>query len=145
LLHVLREKRLLLILDNCEHLLDGPSSSPSSGSGGASGQGVELVLEILQAAPLVQLLATSRERLNVRGEHVYVVEGMEYAAEDASTSSAVRLFAQTAQRVLPDFTLKAEHLVHVLRICDLVQGMPLGLELAAAWVEMLPVETIAAE
>jgi predicted ATPase len=129
LLHFLHDKRLLLILDNFEHLLDG----------------VELVLEILQTAPLVQLIATSRERLKVRGEHVYVVEGMDYQAEDTATSSAIRLFVQSARRVRADFKVSEEKLPLLLRICDLVQGIPLGIELAAAWVEMLPLKTIAAE
>jgi predicted ATPase len=145
LLHFLHNKRLLLILDNFEHLLDSPSPSPSSGSGGASGQGVELVLEILQTAPLVQLLATSRERLKVRGEHVYIVEGMEYQAEDPASSPAIRLFVQSARRVRADFKLSEEKLPLLLRICELVQGMPLGIELAAVWVELLPLERIAAE
>ena len=103
------------------------------------------MLDILQAAPLVQLIATSRERLKVRGEHVYVVEGMDYRAEDRATSSAIRLFVQSARRVRADFKLSEAKLPLLLRICDLVQGMPLGIELAAAWVEMLPLETIAAE
>jgi DNA-binding SARP family transcriptional activator/predicted ATPase len=129
LLHFLRDKRLLLILDNFEHLLEG----------------VELVLDILQTAPLVQLIATSRERLKVRGEHVYLIEGMDYRAEDRATSSAIRLFVQSARRVRADFKLSEDKLPLLLRICELAQGMPLGIELAAAWVEILPLERIAAE
>jgi DNA-binding SARP family transcriptional activator/predicted ATPase len=129
LLRFLHDKRLLLILDNFEHLLEGS----------------ELVVEILQTAPLLHIIATSRERLNVRGEQIFLVEGMEYATADAATSSAVRLFIQCARRVLPGFKLSQENSRLILRICELVQGMPLGIELAAAWVEMLPLETIAAE
>ena len=129
LLHALSDKRMLVILDNFEHLLDG----------------VDVVLEILQAAPRVQLIVTSRERLNVRGEHIYVVEGMGYQAEDTVTSPAIRLFLESARRVRDDFTVSDEMLPLLRHICDLVQGMPLGIELAAAWVEMLPLTTIAAE
>src|SRR6185295_7491055 len=129
LLRFLHDKRLLLILDNFEHLLEGS----------------ELVVEILQTAPLLHIIATSRERLNVRGEQIFLVEGMDYQAEDAAASSAVRLFIQCARRVLPGFKLSQENSRLILRICELVQGMPLGIELAAAWVEMLPLETIAAE
>jgi predicted ATPase len=97
----------------------------------------------------VQLIATSRERLNVRGEHLYSVQGMDYAPsatlESAATSSAVRLFAQSARRAQPAFSLDASNLATVLRICKLVQGMPLGLEQAAAWIETLPLEEIATE
>lgn len=134
LLHVLRDKRLLLILDNFEHLL-GPG--PSSGA--------ELVVEMLQHAAGLQLIVTSRERLNVRGEQLYVVEGMEYAAASPAASSAVRLFVQSVRRALPGFKLNDANLPHVLHICQLVQGMPLGIELAAARVEMLPLEMIASE
>jgi Bacterial transcriptional activator domain/AAA domain len=128
LLRFLRDKQLLLILDNFEHLLDG----------------VELILEILQTAPLVKLIVTSREQLKVRGKHIYVIEGMDYQAEDTTASSAIKLFVQSARRVRADFQLSEEKLPHLLRICDLVQGMPLGIELAAAWVEMLPLEAYVA-
>jgi predicted ATPase len=132
-LHALSDKRLLLILDNFEHLLDG----------------VDIVVDILEAAPSVAIIATSRERLNVRGEHYYSLQGLTFeptkALADAANMEAVRLFVQSAQRVQPDFELSAANISDVLRICQLVQGMPLGLELAAAWTETLPVKVIAAE
>lgn len=132
LLRFLRDKHMLLILDNFEHLHDG----------------VGLVLDILDAAARVQVLATSRERLNVRGEQLIVVEGLSYISEVASAadaSPAARLFAQNARRVQPSFQLDERNLPDVLRICRLVQGMPLGLELAAAWAELLTVREIAYE
>jgi len=148
LLRFLRDKQMLLVLDNCEHLLDGPSS-PSTGSGTSSGQGVGLVVEILQAAPRVQILATSREQLHVRGEQLYVVQGLAYTLDaplaEAATSPAMRLFVQCARRVRSSFSLNAANLADMVRICQLVQGMPLGLELAAAWAETLPLDLIAAE
>lgn len=133
LLRFLRRRRLLLILDNFEHLLDG----------------VALLVHILETAPGVQLLTTSHQRLNVQGEQIYLVQAMDYEPQaglsDVAHSSAVRLFVQRAQRSQLDFHLNETNLAAVLRICQLVHGMPLGLELAAAWVEMLSLAEIAAE
>jgi predicted ATPase/tetratricopeptide (TPR) repeat protein len=115
-----------------------------------------VVVEILQAAPRVRIIATSREPLGVRGEQRYVVEGLAYAASapaadatalpaDEATLPAVRLFVQSARRAQPSFAPDPATLPALLRICGLVQGMPLGLELAAAWTPLLPLEEIAAE
>jgi predicted ATPase/DNA-binding SARP family transcriptional activator len=133
LLQFLRSKHLLLILDNFEHLLEG----------------AELVVALLQQAPRLQILATSRARLNLRGEQIYVVQGLEYGAEampeEAATSAAVRLFAQAARRARPGFQVSEAKLPELLRICRLVYGMPLAIELAAAWAEMLSLAEIAQE
>jgi predicted ATPase len=133
LLNFLQMRRLLLILDNVEHLLEG----------------VPLIVKILQSAPDVQLLTTSRAQLNVQGEQLYFVQEMDYSAEatlaEATQSSAVSLFVQRAQRAQVDFHLHEDNLPYVLHICRLVQGMPLGLELAAAWVGMLSLAEIVAE
>jgi len=133
LLQFLRAKQMLLVLDNFEHLLDG----------------VGLVAEILQTAPRVQLLATSRERLNVRGEQLYLLQGLEYALDatlaEAAAAAAVRLLVQNVHRVQPNFKLSEANLPAILQICQAVQGMPLGLELAAAWAETLPLAAIATE
>lgn len=129
----LRDKHMLLVLDNFEHLLDGAA----------------LVGELLQAAPGVQVLATSRERLNLRGEQRYLVQGLAFdpAASDAAADElpAVKLFVQNARRVQPYFRLAPDNLADVLYICRLVLGMPLGLELAASWVTLLPPGAIAAQ
>ncbi len=133
LLAYLRPRHLLLILDNFEHLLAGTA----------------LVAAILQQAPGVQLLITARERLNLAGEQLYTVHAMDYAPQStlavARTASAVRLFVERAQRGQPTFQLGEENLAAVRQICRLVQGMPLGLELAAAWVELLSLTEIIAE
>jgi predicted ATPase/DNA-binding SARP family transcriptional activator len=133
LVRFLRDKHMLLVLDNFEHLRDGAG----------------LVVDILEAAPRVQILATSRERLKVRGEHLFVVEGLPYTPAHTALADievpAARLFAQSARRSLPSFQLDDLNLPDVQRICRLVQGMPLGLELAAAWVELLPLHEIAEE
>lgn len=132
----LRNKHLLLILDNVEHLLQESSE-------------IDWLVTFLQAAPGVQILATSRERLNLRGEHLYHVQPLAFSERaslaEAATAPAIRLFVQGAQRNAADFTLTSANLPNVLRICRLVQGMPLGLELAAANVGLLPLADIASE
>ena len=145
LLEYLRQKEVLLILDNCEHLLDGDGDT-----GG-------LVKEILQAAARVKVLATSRLRLGLPEEHLVLLAGMDApghdtandaaldAAHRALQSSAVQLFLQGARRVCPNFELSPGDVQPVIHICRLVQGMPLAILLAAAWVELLSLTEIAAE
>jgi predicted ATPase/Tfp pilus assembly protein PilF len=152
LLHVLRQKELLLVFDNFEHLLAPLTPSPvANGNGSAT----ELLTAILQQAPGVTMLATSRERLNVQGEWVFDVGGLEtpaepYRAGEEQTAafeaySAVALFLQTARRVQKGFEPTAAERAAIVRICQLVQGMPLALELAAAWVRVLSCREIAQE
>jgi predicted ATPase/DNA-binding SARP family transcriptional activator/tetratricopeptide (TPR) repeat protein len=134
LLNYLREKEMLLALDNFEHLL--PDCA--------------LIEQILNRAPGVILLATSRERLNLREERVYRLEGLTYPNTDepdpdVESYSAVALFTHCAQRVDRRFTLDAHTRPDVLRICRLVEGIPLALELAAAWVDTRACSNIAAE
>ena len=142
LIDYFREKQVLLLLDNFEHLLAGTG----------------LVNEILRAAPGVKVLVTSRARLNLRVETVYVLRGMAYQNvtsmdtlqesqrfQDQSAYSAIRLFVGSAQRVRPDFEIHSGNLNHITRICRLVGGMPLGIELAAAWAGMLSTEEIVNE
>lgn len=128
----LRDKQALLVLDNFDHLLEG----------------VGIIVELLESAPGLQFIVTSRERLNVPSEHVYVVHGLDYGespSQHATPASATRLFAQCVRRVQPDFAVRDENLHAVTRICKLVEGMPLGIELAAAWADMLPLDEIARE
>jgi predicted ATPase/DNA-binding CsgD family transcriptional regulator len=131
-LHYLQNKHLLLVLDNFEHLLDG----------------AEFLSILLENCPDLKLLVTSRERLHLREEWVYEVTGLRVPAQLNGTEienySAVQLFAQTARRVRPGFSLPDE-LTDVVRICKLVEGMPLALELAAAWVRALSCAEIVAE
>lgn len=133
LLNYLREKRMLLVLDNFEHLLEG---------GG-------LLAELLQQAPEVKLLVTSRERLNLQGEWLFNLQGLPvpppYQVERAEAYSAVALFVQSARRAQVGFVLKAEDRPAVSRICQLVEGLPLAIELAAAWVSVLTCREIAQE
>jgi predicted ATPase/DNA-binding SARP family transcriptional activator len=136
LLDYLRSKQLLLIVDNFEHLLAG----------------AELLSQILQEAPHVTILATARERLNLQEEWVYTVEGLAFppAAHAHSVAqldnySAVALFLQRARQVVSGFTPTAAELVDIARICQLVEGMPLGVELAAPWIRSLHCAEIAQE
>ena len=133
LLDYLKRKSLLLILDNFEHL---------SRAG-------DLVLGILNTASNVQILVTSRERLHLRGEQVYPLQGLTFphgnGQEELLRYSAAQLFLQYLRLGQPDFTLEAEDRVHLARICQLVGGMPLALSLAAGWAALLPLAEIAEE
>lgn len=139
LLDYLQEKKMLLIVDNFEHLIGG----------------VNLINEILQTAPNIQVITTSREKLNLSGETIFNLGGMTVPdleasqatnySQDISENSAVKLFIQGAQRIQPNFELEGDDLSHVVHVCRLVQGMPLGILLAAAWVEMLTPKEIADE
>jgi predicted ATPase len=155
LLDYLREKSKLLIMDNFEHLL----TSPEPGQG----DGASVVTDVLQKAPRVKVLTTSRARLNVQGECLLHLAGMDFPKplpqagaetpedpvlslpKDAADYSAVKLFLQSARRMKPGFELAAGDLKYVARICRLVQGMPLGILLAAAWLTMLTPAEVAAE
>jgi len=128
LFNYLRTKQILLVLDNFEHLLDGS----------------DLVSRLLQAAPQLQILVTSRERLRLQGEQVFPIEGL-MVNETAVSDDARTLFVQAARRLQPDFAATAANLPALNQICRLVEGMPLALELAAAWVDMFTLEDIAAE
>ncbi len=124
LLNYLRDKEMLLVLDNFEHLL-----IPSRAA-----QAVELVLEILQQSPEVKMMITSRQRLNLRWEWVLEVRGLSYPDERGSSESdygAVNLFLQSARRAHRR-SLEGE-MADVVHLCRLLEGLPLGIELAAAW------------
>ena len=107
--------------------------------------GVGDIIRLLQAAPKLKVLATSRARLNVQSEQLFPLDGLDFPADPVSAppSSAEQLFVQAARQVRPDFQVTAENGPAIARICRLVQGMPLGILLAAAWVEILsPVEIV---
>ncbi|MGQ0604751.1 MAG: helix-turn-helix domain-containing protein [Anaerolineales bacterium] len=130
LLNYLRDKHMLLIFDNCEHLLDA----------------ADWASELLRAAPQVKLIATSRERLNLPEEWVLALTGLSVPIDSASLDAAsVRMFVKAAQRAKVGFTLTEADRSHVTRICQLVDGLPLGIELAAAWVRTLTCAEIAHE
>ena len=132
LFNYLKKRKLLLILDNFEHL---------------NHEGA-LVADLLAAAPAIKLLATSRETLPLQAAYFYAVQGLSYPSaqqrgiEGATVMDAVHLFAQSAQRHQPTFAL-SQQLESVIAICRLVGGMPLALELAAAWLKSLSCAQIA--
>lgn len=130
LINYLRQKQMLLILDNFEHLISGCT----------------VVSDILRGAPHVKIMVTSRQQLPLRGDTRLNLLGMDVGqganAHQALAASAVRLFLQSAQRSQPEFVLDDENFQLVLAICTLVQGMPLGIELAASWVDTLTLEEI---
>ncbi len=133
LLNFLREKSLLLILDGFEYLIEETA----------------LLADVVTEAAGVKLLATSRERLQLRFESFYECGGMQVptlaGADDARSFGAVRLFETSARRARPDFELADEDVAAVVDICRLVMGMPLGIELAAAWIAMLSPKEIVDE
>ncbi len=132
LLTAIREREMLLVLDTFEHLLDG----------------IDLLVAILNNALNVKLLVTSREVLNIQDEWLYPLRALGVPSTDTigdlSNHSAVVLFAERARQMCPDFRLEHQQEA-VIRICQLVDGLPLALELAAAWTRTLSCATIADE
>jgi predicted ATPase len=133
LVDALRDQALLLLLDNFEHML------PAAG----------LLGDVLAQAPGVKVLVTSRERLHLHGEWVMELGGLPYPPSPDFPNSdfydAVQLFVHSARRARADFALDDASRPAVVEICRLVDGMPLGLELAAPWVRMLSAQEIANE
>lgn len=138
LLDYLRPRHLLLLLDDFEHLVEG----------------ADLIQTILQAAPRVTILVTSRARLNLQAEWLFDVEGLAYPPSDdynlaaphnlpeLTAYSAVQLFVQRARQIQPGLPLPPTTLTAIGRICRQVAGMPLAIELAAASVRILPLVEI---
>jgi non-specific serine/threonine protein kinase len=131
----LKNKKLVVILDNCEHLLAATS---------------ELVRTLLAECPGVHFLATSREPLSLSDETIWLVPSMALPAADISLqleqlaqSEAIQLFVARANAALPGFTLTESNAAAVEQICRRLDGIPLAIELAAARVKLLQVEQIA--
>ena len=133
LLHNLRDKNSLLLLDNAEHLIAGAT----------------LFTKLLEYAPGVKLLVTSRERLHLQGEWLFPLEGLQAppvsAEGEPENYDAVQLFVQSARRIQPGFALSPENTVAVNRICQLTWGIPLAIELASSWLSTLSCQEIAEE
>jgi len=135
-LNFLREKAALLVIDNIEHLLEG----------------VDILAEFIVHTKALKLLVTSRERLRLTQEWVFDVQGLSYpqlngheAVTHAEDYEAVQLFVQTAQRLQPDFAPDDGDYQSIARICQLVSGLPLAVEMAASWVRVLSCADIAQE
>ncbi len=132
LLNYLRDKRMLLILDNSEYVLEGAS----------------VLDEILNHTQWLKIIAISRERLQLQQEWVLPIGGLECPpagpVTDPEQYGAVQLFAYSARRVQAHFSLDQDF-EGVRRVCALVEGMPLGLELASAWTSVMSVAQIATQ
>jgi transcriptional regulator with XRE-family HTH domain len=130
LLHHLHTRKLLLIFDNYEHLLPR----------------TELISEIIETTSDIKIVVTSRERLNVQEEWIFPVKGLSYPQFDNSNNhdfDTVRLFQQRATQVEPSQVLSEIDKPYILRIAALAQGIPLAIEMAAAWTRIISCQEIA--
>ena len=130
------EKQILLVLDNCEHLVDTVAA---------------LVRDLLRSCPQLKILATSRESLRVAGEWIFPVPMLKVPDENKSISlasaaeyPALTLFGERARAVKPDFALDSVNIAAVSAICTRLDGIPLAIELAAARLNLLSPEELAA-
>lgn len=135
LLWYLRDRQLLLILDTCEHLLDACAA---------------LIQVVLRDAPCVTVLATSRQPLDMAGEHCFPVGPLPVPdthfpvpAADGRNGDAVELFALRAAVAVPGFAVTAENAAEVVRLCRRLDGIPLAIELAAAQLRRVPLGVLA--
>ncbi|TDB88721.1 LuxR family transcriptional regulator [Actinomadura sp. KC216] len=131
----LERRTLLLILDNCEHLVEATA---------------DLVDPVLRAAPDVRILATSRHAMRIAGEHIYPVPpllapdpGDSLKPGTASRYPSVALFADRAAAVVPGFATTPENEAAVVRLCHRLEGIPLAIELAAVRLRVLTVDELA--
>ncbi len=129
----LRDRQVLLVLDNFEHLLDG----------------APLAARLLAVSPELRVLVTSRALLRLTGEHEFPVPPLELPAEGGvadvralARSEAISLFVQRARAARPTFELNANNATAVSRICRRLDGLPLAIELAAARIRILPQEAM---
>ncbi|MEM7124930.1 MAG: BTAD domain-containing putative transcriptional regulator [Chloroflexota bacterium] len=154
LLNYLASRSMILIIDNFEELLQGEISQPA----------LLLLSAFLSQVPYAKLLVTSRIRLKLKEEWVLTIDGLPYPAKDEVTKltsniandtnkelsnpreyAAVNLFIQRAEQVSMGFSASTHEVHNVVRICELLEGLPLGLELAANWVTYLSCSEIVDE
>ena len=129
--NTLGEKQMLLILDNLEHLL-------------AASSDVDLIIQImtrLLTTPHVKILTTSREALKLQSEWVFSLDGF----DESHMADAIALFVQSAGHAQAQFQMQPDDESKIRRICQLVDGMPLGIELAASWTNLLELDDIRSE
>lgn len=129
----LNNKEILILLDNIDHIQTGG----------------ELISYLLENTLAVHFLVTARERLDIRHEVVFELQGLNYPVDDdlqnAESYSSVQLFMQVAKRGRPDFFVQDSDWPFIVRICQRLSGVPLGIELAAAWVESLTFSEISSQ
>lgn len=127
----LANSEMLLVLDNFEHVLAAS----------------DVVTRLLDASPSVKVLVTSRSRLELQSEWLFPLEGLEYPQRSGDLSEindfdAVTLFVERARRVQPSFHVTEADVPVLVRVCTLMEGVPLAIELAASWARALPLEAI---
>ncbi|MFN8490128.1 MAG: tetratricopeptide repeat protein [Caldilineaceae bacterium] len=149
LLAYLRAKKLLLVMDNFEHLYAEPTPNPTNRPSAAATDTPDYVVEILEHAPGVKILATSRERLNFQSEWLLEISGLPYPQTQQSLPEphaypALELFSQRALAIAPDF-VAAPQIQAITQICQHLEGLPLGIQLAAAALRTFTCAQIAAE
>jgi len=133
LINALRKKTTLLILDNCEHVLDACA---------------QLILNLLQNCPHLKIIATSRETLNIAGEATYSIPSLSIPEEDnisfekLNAYESIQLFTERAALTHASFRLTNENIQSVVDVCRKLDGIPLAIELAAARVNIMQVEEI---
>ena len=130
--HYLKGKDLLLILDNFEHLLEA----------------APFVAELLNINPAIKIVVTSRQRLGLKSEWLYDLEGLSFPLEDGSleqNNDAIILFLNSAKRVAPKLDFSQDDLKRIAGICRQLEGLPLAIELAANWTRVMPVAHISQE
>jgi predicted ATPase/transcriptional regulator with XRE-family HTH domain len=136
-------RSILLVLDNLEHLLSHPSGPEYKVDAAL------LISELLRNLPDLKILTTSRERTNLQEEWIFELHGLPVPANNHSGKekdySAVALFLQCARQIKVDFQILPNEWPWLVRVCQLVEGTPLAIELAAAWTELLSIEEIAQE
>lgn len=130
----LADRQLLLVLDNCEHLLEATAA---------------LAAQLLRAAPAVRILATSRQPLGIPGESIQDIPPMPVPGGQTQAGpgslmryDAVTLFVERAAALRPDFTLTDDNAEVVSRLCRSLEGIPLAIELAAVWLRSMSLEQI---
>ncbi len=134
LISSLQDKHMLLILDNFEHLMTG----------------LDLVATMLTNCPALKLLVTSRERLQLEEEHIFSLSGLALRTDlenydKVIYSDALQLLSQRAKKSKLEFELTSELIPYAVELCQLLEGSPLGIELAMAWIRVMPLEEILLE
>jgi predicted ATPase len=129
----LRDKNMLLVLDNLEHLIEGAG----------------IIFELLETCPMLKILTTSREALDFQNEYLIEVTGLRVPTnehdENLETYDAVQLFVRLARRVNPRFSLEPDTKPYVARLCKMLYGSPLAIELATSWLRLLNVQEVSTE
>ncbi len=135
LMNHLRQREILLILDNFEQIVE---------------EGAEFVQALLSEAPLVKLLISSRERVNLQAEYLQTLSGLSHPTEsheslESADFEALQLFQECAARHQPGLKFTGDNAAAAVRICQMLEGLPLGIELVAASLAVYPIHQVEVE